>query len=415
MPFQLFEPGERVGTTGWAGTALHDFLQEAREAVDRALAVWSARVGAEMPGPVGSAIAYSLAAPGKRLRPALVTAVHGELGGHGEVAELAAAVEVIHTYSLVHDDLPCMDDDDLRRGRPTTHRRFGIAVAAEAGFRMVPLAARVLASGAARLGLADPVLGAIGQELFQAAGAAGMIGGQVLDLEAEGRKLEAPGLADIHRKKTGALITASAVVGALAAGASRERVEAVRAFGRDVGFAFQVVDDVLDATGTSEELGKTAGKDARQQKATFATVYGNDEALAQARACARRAVDRRRTTASPSSGGTTRRRSPPRPRRRMVAPRAWRCSKTSSASSTWRARRFSSRRSGRSSRDLRPGPPLPVRRAQRLGGRVSANPSVDHAGTLSGSGDRSGSPRDGDARRRVLRVERASRRHVRGM
>jgi len=291
MPFQLFEPGERVGTTGWAGTALHDFLQEAREAVDRALAVWSARVGAEMPGPVGSAIAYSLAAPGKRLRPALVTAVHGELGGHGEVAELAAAVEVIHTYSLVHDDLPCMDDDDLRRGRPTTHRRFGIAVAAEAGFRMVPLAARVLASGAARLGLADPVLGAIGQELFQAAGAAGMIGGQVLDLEAEGRKLEAPGLADIHRKKTGALITASAVVGALAAGASRERVEAVRAFGRDVGFAFQVVDDVLDATGTSEELGKTAGKDARQQKATFATVYGNDEALAQARACARRAVD----------------------------------------------------------------------------------------------------------------------------
>ena len=118
-----------------------------------------------------------------------------------------------------------------------------------------------------------------------------MIGGQVLDLEAEGRQLDVRALVEIHRKKTGALITAAAVVGALAAGASGEVVDAVRGFGHEIGFAFQVVDDVLDATATSEELGKTAGKDARQRKASFATVYGNEEALGHARACARRAVD----------------------------------------------------------------------------------------------------------------------------
>jgi len=269
---------------------LQEFLQYARNAVDGVLASWCDRVQKEIPGPVGAAIAYSLGAPGKRLRPALVMAVYGELGGENEATELAAAVEVIHTYSLVHDDLPCMDDDDLRRGRPTTHRRFGVPTATEAGFRMVPLAARVLSASAVSLGLARRTLSAIGREIFQAAGASGMIGGQVLDLEAEGQQLAADAVTNIHRRKTGALITASAVIGALAAGAAEDRVAAVRAYGRDVGFAFQVVDDVLDATATSEELGKTAGKDARQQKATFATVYGNDEALAQARACAGRAV-----------------------------------------------------------------------------------------------------------------------------
>jgi geranylgeranyl diphosphate synthase, type II len=278
-----------------AGTStanLQDFLQRARETVDGVLSDWSGRIEQEVPGPVGGAIAYSLAAPGKRLRPALVIAAYAELGGSGDATELAASVEIIHTYSLVHDDLPCMDDDDLRRGRPTTHRRFGVATATEAGFRMVPLAARVLAAGARRLRLAADTVSAIGREVFRAAGGAGMIGGQVLDLEGEGRGLEADQVADIHRRKTGALITASAVTGALAAGAPDGRVEAVRQYGRDLGFAFQVVDDVLDATGTSEELGKTAGKDARQQKATFATVYGNEEALSQARNWAAQAVDR---------------------------------------------------------------------------------------------------------------------------
>lgn len=256
------------------------------------LGEWCGRVERDLPGPVGQAVAYSLGAPGKRLRPALVIAAYQELGGTGDVAELAAAVEVIHTYSLVHDDLPCMDDDDLRRGRPTTHRKFGVPIATEAGLRMVPLAARVLAGGADRLGVPAALKGQMAVELFRAAGGSGMIGGQVLDLEAEGRPLEVEGLAEIHRRKTGALIAASAVVGALASGAPRPQVEALRAYGREVGYAFQVVDDVLDATGTSEELGKTAGKDALQRKATFAVLLGADGALTEARDAARRAVDR---------------------------------------------------------------------------------------------------------------------------
>jgi len=257
------------------------------------LADWCARVERDIPGPVGAAIAYSLAAPGKRLRPALVVAAYQELGGtHPDVASLAAAVEVIHTYSLVHDDLPCMDDDDLRRGRPTTHRKFGVPVATEAGFRMVPLAARVLAAGAQLVGVPLRVTGDMAAELFRAAGASGMIGGQVLDVEAEGRSLELAALAGIHRRKTGDLIAASVVVGAMGARVSEDKVEAIRRYGQELGFAFQVVDDVLDATGTSEELGKTAGKDARQQKATFAVLLGADGALEEARAAARRAVDR---------------------------------------------------------------------------------------------------------------------------
>ena len=256
------------------------------------LAEWCATVERDLPGPVGAAIAYSLGAPGKWLRPALVIAAFQELGGNGGVAALAAAVEVIHTYSLVHDDLPCMDDDDLRRGRPTTHRKFGVGVATEAGFRMVPLAARVLAAGAERLGLPVRVAGEMAAELFRAAGGAGMIGGQVLDLEAEGQSLGVEGLAGIHQRKTGALIAASVVVGALAAGVPSAQVDAMRGYGQEIGFAFQVVDDVLDATATSEELGKTAGKDARQRKATFAVLLGADGALEEARAAARRAVDR---------------------------------------------------------------------------------------------------------------------------
>ncbi len=284
-------PTERFGLeTSTADVAA--FLGRTRAAVDAVLAEWCARAERHLPAPVGKAVAYSLAAPGKRLRPALVMAAFHELGGTGDVAELASAVEVIHTYSLVHDDLPCMDDDEMRRGRPTTHRKFGVPVATVAGLRMVPLAARVLAAGAARLGLPVAVTGEMAAELFRAAGGEGMIGGQVLDLEAEGRPLELAELADIHRRKTGALIAASAVVGALAAGATGDRLEAVRGYGQEVGYAFQVVDDVLDATATSEQLGKTAGKDARQRKATFAGLLGADGALREARGAARRAVDR---------------------------------------------------------------------------------------------------------------------------
>jgi geranylgeranyl pyrophosphate synthase len=218
--------------------------------------------------------------------------MYRELGGAGDVSELACATEVVHGYSLVHDDLPCMDDDDLRRGRPTTHRQFGVAVAIEAGYRMIALAGQVLAAGAARLGLAPAVRAAAALELFQAAGARGMIGGQVLDLEAEGRALDRAALEDMHARKTGALIAASAVLGALAAGAAPERLAAARGYGADIGCAFQIADDLLDASASSAELGKTAGKDARQRKATFATVLGPDAARAEAARRVESAVDR---------------------------------------------------------------------------------------------------------------------------
>ncbi|MCZ6918256.1 MAG: polyprenyl synthetase family protein [Gemmatimonadetes bacterium] len=271
-------------------TDLKAFLAEARRSTNAVLETWCDRARREIPGPVGQAIAYSLSAPGKRLRPALVLALYQELGGNGDVSEIAAAVEVVHTYSLVHDDLPCMDNDDLRRGRPTTHRQFDVATAGEAGLAMVPLAARVLAAGCTRLGCSDEVLGRVAAELFRAAGAAGMIGGQVLDLEAEGRPVAIEYLREIHRRKTGALIEASAVIGAIAGGAAPSRLAAVRAWGREVGVAFQIADDVLDTTATSQELGKTAGKDARQRKATFATLLGPEAAMEEARARIDRAI-----------------------------------------------------------------------------------------------------------------------------
>ncbi len=268
-----------------------EFLQVTRKAVNQVLADWSDRVRTEFESPVGEAIAYSLATPGKRLRPALVIAAHEALGGTGDVVELATAVEVLHTYSLVHDDLPCMDDDDLRRGRPSTHKQFDVPIATEAGFEMVPLAARVLASGGKRLGISTEILGAIGGELFRAVGASGMVGGQVLDLEAENREVSLEELMQVHRAKTGALITACGVMGAMAAGATEAEVAAVRSYGRDIGLAFQIVDDILDATATSSELGKTVGKDAEQNKATYPGLLGMDAAKSEAETRVRDAVD----------------------------------------------------------------------------------------------------------------------------
>ncbi len=210
------------------------------------------------------------------------------------MAELAAAVEVVHAYSLVHDDLPCMDNDDLRRGRPTTHRAFDVRTATVAGYHMVALGARVLDAGLAALALEPSRRRAIALELFRAAGAGGMIGGQALDLEAEGLRLPAAGLEGVHRRKTGALIAAACVIGGLAAGAPPAACEALRDYGGDVGLAFQIYDDVLDATATSDQLGKTAGKDAALAKSTFVTLLGVGAARAEAERLAARAVDRLR-------------------------------------------------------------------------------------------------------------------------
>ena len=259
-----------------------NYLSSVRAEVDEAIDEVAENAAAELPGPIGNAIAYSLTSPGKRLRPILLASAYRELGGTGAVATLAVSVEVVHAYSLVHDDLPCMDDDELRRGRPTTHVEFGVEVATEAALRMVPLAANVLARGAGKLGLGSEVLSRLGIELFAAAGAQGMVGGQVLDLEAENKPVSELDLRRIHAGKTGALITAATTMGAIAAGVSEDIVEAFRGYGRNLGLAFQIVDDVLDATSTSEELGKTAGKDAKQLKATFATLLGIDTARKEA-------------------------------------------------------------------------------------------------------------------------------------
>jgi len=270
-------------------------MADARGRVDAVLERWAAHSERFWPSPVSAAVRYSLLSTGKRLRPTLVVACYEAVGGGSPaVAELAAAVEVVHAYSLVHDDLPCMDNDDLRRGRPTTHRAFDVRTATEAGYHMVALAARVLAAAMDALELDVERRRTIALELFRAAGAGGMIGGQALDLEAEGRRPPALELHEIHRRKTGALIAASCVIGGLAAGAATAAREALRGYGADLGLAFQVYDDVLDATATSDQLGKTAGKDAALAKSTFVTLLGVGAARAEAERLAAQAIDRLR-------------------------------------------------------------------------------------------------------------------------
>jgi geranylgeranyl pyrophosphate synthase len=211
-------------------------------------------------------------------------------GASSEVAGVAAAVETVHTYSLVHDDLPCMDNDDLRRGRPTTHRRFDVPTATRAGYLLVPVAARVLAAAAEGLRLPPAALGRMAIELFRAGGIEGMVGGQWLDLEAEGRRLALEDLIAVHRGKTGALIRAACTLGAIAAEAGPAQVAALTDYGEEIGLAFQIADDLLDATGTSEELGKTAGRDVQLAKSTYVSVLGVEAARAEAERLARRAV-----------------------------------------------------------------------------------------------------------------------------
>ncbi|MBA3317178.1 MAG: polyprenyl synthetase family protein [Gemmatimonadales bacterium] len=287
--------------TDTAARSAVDLLTEARELTDRILDRWAQRLRGEVAGRDGEALAYALAAPGKRVRAALLLASYRAVGGTSPaVAGVAAAVETMHTYSLVHDDLPCMDDDDLRRGRPTTHRKFDVPTATRAGYLLVPVAARVLAAAADALELAPPTLGRMAVELFRAGGIEGMVGGQWLDLEAEGRTLALGDLIAVHRGKTGALIRAACSVGAIAAEAEPSEVAALTAYGEEVGLAFQVADDVLDATGTSEELGKTAGRDAQLAKSTYVSVLGIAAARAEAERLARAGIDHLEAAGVPS-------------------------------------------------------------------------------------------------------------------
>jgi geranylgeranyl diphosphate synthase, type II len=235
----------------------------------------------QRPEVIHRAMRHSVFAGGKRLRPILCMEAARMISGKlpEGVDELGSALEMLHTYSLIHDDLPALDNDDLRRGRPTCHKAFGEANAILAGDALQTYAYEVLANLKCP---AERRVRIIAEIAHDTGTIDGMIGGQVLDLESERKKPTAEILEYIHRSKTGALITASLVSGAIFGGGTDEQIEKLRTFGRAIGLAFQIVDDVLDVTQSSEQLGKTAGKDTATEKATYPSLFGIDESLKKA-------------------------------------------------------------------------------------------------------------------------------------
>jgi len=259
---------------------LKDTLQQGRELADQALEQLLPP-GTQAPPSIHQAMRHSVFAGGKRLRPILCYEAARMITGAlpDGIDELGAALEMLHTYSLIHDDLPALDNDDLRRGKPTCHKAFGEATAILAGDALQTYAYEVLS----RLRCPAPARVRIVEEIARATGTVnGMIGGQVMDLEAEHHRPDAATLEQIHRSKTGALITASLVTGGLFAGGSETEIQRLREFGRSVGLAFQIADDVLDVTQTSEQLGKTAGKDMAVEKATYPALFGVEQSVAMA-------------------------------------------------------------------------------------------------------------------------------------
>jgi len=241
--------------------------REVDKALDRFLPKATAK-----PATIHKAMRYSLFAGGKRMRPALVLAAAEACGGtHASAMPLACAVECIHTYSLIHDDLPGMDNDDLRRGKPTNHKVFGEGIAILAGDALLTQAFEIAAScsGWKRYSTKDIVM-----EIAKASGSLQLIAGQVADLEGEGQKISRAQLRYIHERKTSALLACSVRLGGMSANCTPAQLDALTDFGYHVGLAFQVIDDILDVTQTSEQLGKTAGKDVKAQKATYPSIVG---------------------------------------------------------------------------------------------------------------------------------------------
>jgi geranylgeranyl diphosphate synthase, type II len=259
---------------------LKRYLAARQKEVDRALDRFLPTESVA-PATIHKAMRYSLFAGGKRLRPILCLAAAEACGGKFAAAlPPACAVECIHTYSLIHDDLPSMDNDDLRRGRPTCHKVFGDAIAILAGDALLTVAFEIAshAKPVSRYDLRDVM-----REITEAAGSRKLIAGQVADLEAEGKTLKREQVRSIHENKTAALLTASVRLGAMAANAGAKQLAAVTAFGRALGLAFQVIDDILDVTQTSEKLGKSAGKDLAAKKATYPAVFGLEKSRSEAR------------------------------------------------------------------------------------------------------------------------------------
>ncbi len=253
--------------------AFDSWMNQRLDEVERALQAW---VPADAPAGLGEAMRYGVLDGGKRLRPLLVMAACEAVGGHAEAALRAAvAVELIHAYSLVHDDMPCMDNDVLRRGKPTVHVRYGETQAMLAGDAMQALAFEVLTPDE---GVPAALQARLCALLARAAGHAGMAGGQAIDLASVGRPLSEEQLRDMHRRKTGALLRGSVIMGASCGEPGEQAHAALEDYGAAIGLAFQVIDDVLDCTQASDKLGKTAGKDLHSNKPTYVTVMGVQQA-----------------------------------------------------------------------------------------------------------------------------------------
>lgn len=238
--------------------------------------------------PLVSAMRYSVLAPGKRLRPVLCMASADAVGGSAdEVLDAACALELVHAFSLIHDDLPAIDNDELRRGRPTCHVQFGEATAILAGDALFALAFELVAGMPVP---ADRVVRAV-QILARASGADGLVAGEIVDVLTEGQSYDSDTLEYIHSRKTGALIAASCEMGALLGGGDAAQVAALEAYGRHLGLAFQIADDILNETGTADELGKAAGSDRSRGKATYPHLHGLEGARIAAATEAKRAID----------------------------------------------------------------------------------------------------------------------------
>jgi len=266
---------------------LKDWLKSQQKLVDKELTRLLPRENTR-PATIHKAMRYSVFAGGKRLRPILCLAAAEACGGEVENALIpACATEVLHTYSLVHDDLPCMDDDDLRRGRPTSHKVFGEGVAVLCGDALLTEAFIMLTKTPAtkRYSVGDYV-----EELAVTGGSKKLIGGQVLDLEGEGKELTKRDLVRIHEAKTAALLTSSVRLGAMTANATPKKLEAITTFGYNLGLAFQVIDDILDVTQTTEQLGKTAGKDEAVDKSTYPAILGLEKSRKEAARLTKKAL-----------------------------------------------------------------------------------------------------------------------------
>lgn len=271
-----------------------DYLASELPAVEAALerAIRTIEARGDVPADVAAAIRHGVTSGGKRLRPILcVTAWRACGGAEGDAPyDLAASIEMIHAYSLMHDDLPCMDDAELRRGRPTTHVELGEAVTTRAGAALIPLAALQALRSARALGCDEATCRDVADLLMRASGAGGMVGGQWVDLQGEGQALDATELDGLHRMKTGALLATSLDMGAVAARASGPVRAGLLEYGRAIGLAFQIADDILDATASAETLGKNPS-DAELDKSTYVALFGLTEARGRAEAEVERAIE----------------------------------------------------------------------------------------------------------------------------